>query len=185
MRRLAVALLLGALASLALAQDPCQTGSYAPDPNGRSPGLTVRSRKGGHAVSGVHRRPRRVQVRSPAAVAPIGCSRGQRIAHRRVFSPLCQFYYATGGPTTWKVRTNWLVAGTSYCTWYGVACSSNATDNIYDPDNGMTGNLVVKLNLTSNNLGTVQEIATLCIDDASLTQRQWVPSPSRSVSCAV
>ena len=68
-------------------------------------------------------------------------------------SPLCQFYYATGGPTQWKVRTNWMAPNTSYCTWYGVTCSSNATDNIYDANNGMTGNLVVKLNLTNNNLG--------------------------------
>lgn len=48
-----------------------------------------------------------------------------------------------------------MVTGTSYCTWYGVSCSANETENIYDPNNGMTGNLVVKLALSNNGLGTV------------------------------
>jgi len=74
------------------------------------------------------------------------------------YSAMCQFYFATGGPVSWKVNTNWLAYGKSYCEWYGVTCSDNATENIYDPENGLTGNLIVELDLHDNGLtGSIPE----------------------------
>uniref|UniRef100_A0A7S2NR12 Leucine-rich repeat-containing N-terminal plant-type domain-containing protein n=1 Tax=Leptocylindrus danicus TaxID=163516 RepID=A0A7S2NR12_9STRA len=56
-------------------------------------------------------------------------------------SILEELYEATNG-TLWRIKTNWLVTGTSECSWYGISCEAEGyVSRLYFYDNFLAGSI--------------------------------------------
>ena len=72
-----------------------------------------------------------------------------------------EFYAATNGPL-WRYNTNWLVAGTNECDWYGVSCDSEGYVYYIDLDyNSLAGSV-------PTSIGTLVYLSTIDLDSNSI-----------------
>jgi len=77
-------------------------------------------------------------------------------------SVLEEFFQATNG-TLWNIKTNWLVAGTNECDWFGVYCDEEGYVDRIDLDyNSMSGSI-------PSSFGQLKYLYYLYMDDNTLS----------------